>query len=146
MIRTLLKSKIHKVRVTDANLHYEGSVTIDPELLDAADILDHEQVQIYNISTGARFTTYAISGKPGSGKPGSGKPGPGELGPGERGRGEICINGAAAHLARPGELVIVASYAAYSDAEIECHRPRIIHVDEENRIRTTSSSMLEASS
>ena len=114
MIRTLLKSKIHRARVTEACLHYEGSVTVDPLLLEAADILDHEQVDIYNITSGTRLTTYAILGTPGS--------------------GEICINGAAAHLVRPGDLVIIASYAGYSEAELRHYAPKVIRVDAENRI------------
>ena len=118
MQRTLLKSKIHRALVTEASLHYEGSVTIDRDLMDAADIVDHEQVQIYNITSGTRLTTYAI--------------------PGEPGRGEICINGAAAHLVQPGELVIIASYATYSEAERKSYRPKIVHVDEKNRIREVS--------
>jgi aspartate 1-decarboxylase len=122
MVRTFLKSKIHRATVTDANLEYEGSVTIDPELLEAADILEFEQVQIYDVTNGARFTTYAIPGRPGS--------------------GDICINGAAAHLARPGDTVIIASYAAYTDEEVEEHRPKLVYVDAENRIRATSETGL----
>ena len=114
MRRTLLKSKIHRATVTEADLEYEGSVTVDVELLDAADIVDHEQVQIYNITRGTRLTTYAIPGAPQS--------------------GEICINGAAAHLVGPGDLVIIASYAEYSEAEIAGHSPRVIRVDARNRI------------
>lgn len=124
MIRTLLKSKIHRATVTDASLHYEGSVTIDAELMAAADILDFEQVQIYNVTNGSRLTTYAIPGPPGS--------------------GEICINGAAAHLARPDDLVIIASYATYSEAELCDYRPRLVYVDERNRIREPSLSPAEA--
>ena len=115
MIRTLLKSKIHRATVTEASLDYEGSVTIDADLMDAADILEHEQVQIYDITSGARLTTYAI--------------------PGLRGSGEICINGAAAHLVRPGELVIIVSYADYAPHELRDHLPAIVQVDERNRIR-----------
>jgi len=117
--RTLLKSKIHRATVTEAQLDYPGSVTVDTELLEAADILDHEQVHIYNITTGARLTTYAIPGTPGS--------------------GEICINGAAAHLAKPGELVIIASYAEYDDEELREYEPRVILVDEHNQILTNAS-------
>jgi aspartate 1-decarboxylase len=109
----MLKSKIHRATVTDAALHYEGSVTIDADLMEAADILEHEQVQIYNVTTGARFTTYAIRGEPGS--------------------GDIRINGAAAHLARPRDLVIIASYASYAGAEVREHRPRVVLVDGRNR-------------
>ena len=113
MKRTLLKSKIHRATVTDANLEYEGSVTIDPELLEAADIAVYERVEIYNITNGSRLSTYAILGEPGA--------------------GEICINGAAAHLVNPGDLVIIASYAEYAENEIENHEPRLILVDRQNR-------------
>jgi len=114
MYRTLLKSKIHRARVTGADLHYQGSVTIDQRLLDAADILEHEQVAIYDVTNGVRLTTYALSGPSGS--------------------GTICINGAAAHLVRPGDLVIIASYAQYEDQEARAHQPHIVLVDEQNRI------------
>ncbi|RMG43908.1 MAG: aspartate 1-decarboxylase [Acidobacteria bacterium] len=114
MQRILLKSKIHRAVVTEADLHYEGSITIDRTLMEAADIIDHEQVQIYNISNGARLTTYAIGGEAGS--------------------GQIKINGAAAHLAKPGDLIIIASYATYQAEEAAHHHPRIILVDAENRI------------
>lgn len=113
MKRTLLKSKIHRATVTDANLAYEGSVTIDPELLAAADIAVYERVEIYDITNGARLATYAILGTPGA--------------------GEICINGAAAHLVKPGDLVIIASYAEYEESEIKQHEPRLILVDHQNR-------------
>ncbi len=113
MKRTLLKSKIHRATVTDANLNYEGSVTIDAELLEAADIAVFERVEIYNITNGARLATYAIAGEPG--------------------RGDICINGAAAHHVNPGDLVIIASYAEYKDSEVHKHEPRLIRVDHKNR-------------
>jgi aspartate 1-decarboxylase len=113
MLRTMLKSKIHRATVTDADLHYVGSVTVDQELLDAADLLEGEQVTIVDITNGARLTTYAI--------------------PGERGSGVIGINGAAAHLVEPGDLVILMSYAALDDAEARSHSPRIVHVDAANR-------------
>src|SRR5689334_17232411 len=106
MRRTLLKSKIHRATVTDANLHYEGSVTIDQLLMEAADLVVHEKVDIYNITTGSRLSTYAIEGPPGS--------------------GTICINGAAAHLVSPGDLVIIASYADFEPEEVSVHAPRII--------------------
>lgn len=115
MRRTLLKSKIHRATVTDANLHYEGSVTIDRLLLEAADLVVHEKVDIYDITNGSRLSTYAIEGPPGS--------------------GTICINGAAAHLVSPGDLVIIASYAEFDPEEIPVHVPRIVQVDEKNRIR-----------
>jgi aspartate 1-decarboxylase len=114
MFRTLLKAKIHRARVTEANLHYQGSVTIDRDLMDAADILDHEQVDVLDITNGARLTTYAIPGPPGS--------------------GTICINGAAAHLVQPGDLVIIANYAHFEEQEARSHQPRIILVNEHNRI------------
>lgn len=114
MRRTLLKSKIHRAKVTEADLDYVGSITIDPVLMEAADLLDHERVEIYNITNGERFATYAI--------------------PGDRGAGQICINGAAAHLARAGDLVIVASYAEYDEAEAAAHEPRLVFVTKRNRI------------
>lgn len=113
MRRTLMKSKIHRARVTDANLHYVGSVTIDPVLMEAADILPHERVEIYDITNGSRLATYAIPGAPG--------------------RGEICINGAAAHLVSRGDLVILVTYADYEEAEARRHVPRVVLVDEDNR-------------
>jgi len=113
MKRTLLKSKIHRATVTDANLDYEGSVTVDPELLEAADIHEYERVEIYNITNGARLSTYAILGEPG--------------------HGQVCINGAAAHLVSPGDLVIIASYAEYEEDEIEKHEPRLVLVNRQNR-------------
>lgn len=113
MKRTLLKSKIHRARVTASDLHYEGSVTIDLDLMEAADIVEYEQVDIYDVTNGARLTTYAISGP--------------------RGSGTICINGAAAHLVKPGDLVIIASYAQYDAPEVHIHEPRICRVDAANR-------------
>lgn len=112
MQRTLLKSKIHRATVTDAALHYEGSITIDRDLMDAADIVVHEQVDVLNVTNGARLTTYAIAGP--------------------RGSGEICVNGAAAHLIEKGNLVIIASYARYDEAEVRDHEPRVILVDAHN--------------
>lgn len=120
MQRTLLKSKIHRATVTEADLHYEGSVTIDPMLLEAADIVDHEQVDIYNITSGERLTTYAIEGKPGA--------------------GEICINGAAAHLVKPGDMVIIASYAIYDEADLADYEPKVILVDQDNQPVTADSA------
>ncbi len=113
MQRTMLKSKIHRATVTDAHLDYQGSVTIDPLLLEAADILVHERVEIYNVTNGERFATYAI--------------------PGTRGQGEIVINGAAAHKAKPGHIVIIATYAEYDAQELRRHKPAVIFVDEKNR-------------
>jgi aspartate 1-decarboxylase len=114
MMRVMMKSKIHRATVTQADLHYVGSVTIDSALMEAADLLEGEQVAIVDITNGARIETYAI--------------------PGERGSGVIGINGAAAHLVHPGDLVIIISYAGLSDAEARALRPRIVHVDEKNRI------------
>jgi aspartate 1-decarboxylase len=115
MIRKLLKSKIHRATVTEANIEYEGSVTIDPNLLEAADMLAYEQVDIWNCSNGNRLTTYAIEG--------------------DRGEGQICVNGAAAHLMKPGDLVIIASWADVADSEVPAFRTKRIFVDHENRIR-----------
>jgi aspartate 1-decarboxylase len=111
--RRMLKSKIHRAVVTDANLHYVGSVTIDADLLEAADILEHEQVTIVDIDNGARFETYTIAGG--------------------RGSGDLCLNGAAARLVQPGDRVIVISYADYEDSEMEGYAPRVVHVDTANR-------------
>lgn len=114
MLRTLIKSKIHRATVTQADLHYVGSVTIDADLLDAADLLPGELVHIVDITNGARLETYVIEG--------------------ERGSGVIGINGAAAHLVHPGDLVIIISYAQVSDAEARTLEPRVVHVDRDNRI------------
>lgn len=113
MNRILLKSKIHRATVTQAELHYEGSVTIDERLMELADISEYEQVQIYNVTNGNRLTTYAIRGGADS--------------------GVICINGAAAHLVRPGDMIIICTYAQFSGAECAQHDPRIVFVDEKNR-------------
>jgi len=110
----MLKAKIHRARVTDANLDYEGSITIDEELMEAADILPYEQVQIYNVTNGNRFETYALKGR--------------------RGSGVICINGAAAHKATTDDLIIIASYGLLNEAEYVHHRPKLAYVDEANRI------------
>ena len=114
MQRTLLKSKIHRATVTDANLHYQGSVTLDPLLMRAADIVPHERVEIYNVNNGERFATYTIPGRPGE--------------------GQVVLNGAAAHKVSRGHLVIVCTYAAYDRAELDGHRPAVVFVDERNRI------------
>lgn len=111
------KSKIHRCRVTEANLNYEGSVTIDADLMDAADILPNEQVQVLNVNNGERFDTYAIRG--------------------QRGSGVICLNGPAARLAHVGDLVIILTYATMEREELERHTPRIVMVDDRNRIRNT---------
>ncbi len=115
MIRTLLKSKIHRATVTHADLEYEGSITIDRDLMEAADLLDHERVDVYDCTNGSRRSTYVI--------------------PGAQGSGTIGINGAAAHLVKPGDVVIIASYAQMEDREARAHRPRICFVDARNRLR-----------
>lgn len=114
MLRTVCKSKIHRATVTDADLNYEGSITLDAELLEAADIREYEQVQVVNINNGERFETYAMVG--------------------ERGSGAVVLNGAAARLVQPGDRVIIISYASYTDAELEGFEPRLVFVDGANRI------------
>jgi aspartate 1-decarboxylase len=113
MKRTMLKSKIHRATVTEANVEYEGSITIDPELLDAADILPYEQVDVLDITNGSRLQTYVIEGR--------------------RGSGEICVNGAAAHLVKPHDLVIVCSYVQLDDAECRGWQGVRVFVDRRNR-------------
>ncbi len=115
MRRTMMKGKIHRATVTEACLHYEGSVTIDKDLLEAADIIAYESVDIYNVSNGLRFRTYAIEG--------------------ERGKGDICLNGAAARMVSPGDLVIIASYAEFDETEARAHKPKNVFVDAQNRIK-----------
>jgi aspartate 1-decarboxylase len=109
MQRTMLKSKIHRATVTDSDLHYVGSITIDPELLEAADILEHEQVAVVDVDNGARFETYTIAG--------------------ERGSGDVKVNGAAARLVHRGDTIIVISYAGYAADELQTHLPRVVHVE-----------------
>jgi aspartate 1-decarboxylase len=113
--RTVFKSKIHRATVTQADLHYEGSVTIDETLMAAADISNFEAVHIWNVTQGTRLVTYAIKGSPGS--------------------GTICINGAAAHLNEPGDIVILATFAELDEVELRSHVPSVVLVDERNRIR-----------
>lgn len=115
MFRTLLGGKIHRATVTQADLNYVGSITVDEDLLDAAGILVNEKVQIVNNNNGARLETYTIAGK--------------------RGSGVICLNGAAARLVQPGDVVIIMSYVLLSEPEISAHEPRVVLVDEANRIR-----------
>ena len=112
-MRTMLRGKIHRATVTGADLHYEGSVTIDADLLERADIMPYEQVDIWNVTNGERFQTYALAG--------------------QRGSGVVCINGAAAHKARVGDLVIIASFGMMSDAEARTWTPRCVFVDGHNR-------------
>ncbi|NOZ85751.1 MAG: aspartate 1-decarboxylase [Deltaproteobacteria bacterium] len=114
MIRNMLKSKIHRATVTQANLEYVGSITIDEDLMDAADILTNEFVDIWDVTNGSRLSTYTL--------------------PGERGSGVVCVNGAAAHLVHKGDVIIVASHASISDKEAEKHVPRLVFVDEQNRV------------
>lgn len=118
MTRHMFLAKIHRATVTDANLDYEGSVTIDARLLEAAGILNHEEVRVWNLTRGTRFTSYAIEGEPDS--------------------GVICVNGAAAHLTRPGDLVILATFGDMTEEEARRHKPRVIRVDERNRIADIS--------
>ncbi len=117
MERKMLKSKIHRATLTGADLQYEGSVTIDRDLMDAADILPYEAVCIWDVNNGSRFETYAIEG--------------------ERGSGVVCVNGAAARLVAPNDLVIIASFAAMSDAEAREYEPKLVFVDERNRMLPT---------
>ena len=114
MQRVMLKSKIHRATVTDCDLHYVGSITLDPELLEAADIREHEQVHVVDIDNGARFETYTIAG--------------------ERGSGDLKVNGAAARLVHHGDTVILISYASYSEADLDAYEPRVVHVTRENEI------------
>ncbi|GAB3631901.1 aspartate 1-decarboxylase [Microbacterium sp. AGC85] len=114
MRRTMLKSKIHRATITGSDLNYVGSITIDPDLLEAADILAHEQVHVVDVDNGARFETYTIAG--------------------ERGSGVIQVNGAAARLVHSGDTIIVISYADYSREDLETYEPVVVHVDRANRI------------
>jgi aspartate 1-decarboxylase len=122
MQRVMLKSKIHRATVTDCDLHYVGSITIDPDLLDAADVLEHEQVQVVDVDNGARFETYTIAG--------------------ERGSGAMCVNGAAARLVHRGDTIIVISYGQYDEADLERYEPRVVHVQAStNRIITVDDEV-----
>ena len=115
MQRTMLKSKIHRVTVTHSELNYEGSCAIDDDLLEAADIHEYEQIQIYNVTNGERFTTYAIRA--------------------ERGSGIISVNGAAARLAAAGDILIIASYSVYDEVELQSFKPDLVYVDGQNKIK-----------
>ncbi|HEY3307678.1 MAG TPA: aspartate 1-decarboxylase [Desulfuromonadaceae bacterium] len=117
MQRIMLKSKIHRATVTGADLHYEGSVTIDRDLMDAADIISYEKVAVWNVTNGSRLETYAIEG--------------------ERGSGVICLNGAAARLVAPKDLVIIASFVNMSEEAAIKHEPKLVFVDEQNRMLPT---------
>ena len=122
MRRRMMKSKIHRATVTDANLNYVGSITIDTALLEAADIREWEQVAVVDIDNGARFETYAIPG----------------------GAGDMCLNGAAARLVQPGDRIIVITYAEYEDAELEDYQPRVVHVDRSNRVIDEEMAKMDA--
>jgi aspartate 1-decarboxylase len=122
MQRVMLKSKIHRATITDCDLHYVGSITIDRELLEAADILEHEQVHVLDIDNGARFETYTIAG--------------------ERGSGSMTINGAAARLVHRGDRIIVVSYANYEPSDLDSYEPRVVHVEAQtNRIITIDDAV-----
>ena len=115
MRRFMMKSKLHRATVTETNLEYEGSLTIDTDLLDAADILPHEQIHVWDVTNGARLVTYAL--------------------PGPRGSGVICVNGAGAHLIKTGDVVIIATYADLEDAEARRHEPRVVFLDRGNKAK-----------
>jgi aspartate 1-decarboxylase len=119
-MRTMLKSKIHRARVTQCNIDYEGSITIDKDLMEAADLLQFEKVEVLNINNSARFHTYAIDG--------------------ERGSGEICLNGAAARLVAKGDIVIILSYHLLTEDEASTYSPRLVYVDSQNRIIDTKGT------
>jgi aspartate 1-decarboxylase len=121
MNRTMLKSKIHRATITDSDLHYVGSITVDADLLEAADILEHELVHVLDVDNGARFETYTIAGA--------------------RGSGEMKVNGAAARLVHTGDTIIVVSYASYDGRELERYEPRVVHVDRENSIVTVDDEV-----
>ncbi|MEA2478814.1 MAG: aspartate 1-decarboxylase [Thermoleophilaceae bacterium] len=123
MNRTMLKSKIHRATVTGSDLHYVGSITIDQDLLEAANIREHEQVHVVDVDNGARFETYTIAGA--------------------RGAGEIQINGAAARLVHTGDTVIVISYASYDERELDTYEPRVVHVNAGNEIITVDDAVAE---
>ena len=123
MRRTMLKSKVHRATVTGSDLNYVGSITVDADLLDAADIREHEQVHVLDIDNGARFETYTITGR--------------------RGSGEVQVNGAAARLVHSGDKVIVVSYAGYEEAELESYEPKVVHVNASNEIVTIDDSVAE---
>jgi aspartate 1-decarboxylase len=121
--RTMLKSKIHRATVTGSDLHYVGSITMDADLLDAADSLEHELEHVLDVDNGERFETYTIAGP--------------------RGSGEVTVNGAAARLVHTGDTVIVVSYAEYEREELESYEPRVVHVDGSNRIVDVNSAVAE---
>jgi aspartate 1-decarboxylase len=117
MLRFMFKSKIHRATVTESAIDYEGSLTVDASLLEAADILPYEEIHVWDITRGTRLRTYAIAGEPGS--------------------GTVCVNGAGAHLVHEGDLIIIATFTQMDDASARTHRPRVVLVDSKNRIRKT---------
>ena len=119
MQRQMLKSKIHRATVTDCDVDYIGSITVDAELMAGADLIANEQVHVWDVDSGERFVTYAIEGEPGS--------------------GTMQVNGAAAHLTEPGHRIIVASFGAYDEADLERYSPTVVHVDEDNRVVAVDS-------
>jgi aspartate 1-decarboxylase len=121
-MRKMLRAKIHRATVTEANLDYEGSITIDRTLMDATDLLANEAVCVWNVTTGTRFETYAVEGAPDS--------------------GVICVNGAAAHLVHPGDLIIIAAFTWLEEAAARVHEPKVVFVDERNRIREKRSEIV----
>ena len=121
MKRRLLHSKIHRATVTQADLNYEGSITIPPELMELADLLEYQEVSVWNVTRGSRLTTYAIGGKENS--------------------NDICINGAAAHLVDPGDLVIIASFCDLEGHEAQQHKPKLVFVDKNNRPMATRAEV-----
>jgi aspartate 1-decarboxylase len=114
MPRSMLKSKIHRATVTHAEVDYEGSLTLDPELLALADIIPYEEIHVWNVTRGSRLRTYAIAGQPGS--------------------NVVCVNGAAAHLAQPGDLIIIATFTQLEDEVARAHKPRVVLMDKNNRV------------
>ncbi|HUU00281.1 MAG TPA: aspartate 1-decarboxylase [Myxococcota bacterium] len=118
MERNMFKSKIHRATVTEANLEYEGSITIDADLMDAADMLPHEEVHVWDVDNGSRLVTYTL--------------------PGPRGTGTICVNGAAAHLIKPGDKVILATFARMNEKEAHTHEPKVVLVDDDNMILSSA--------
>ncbi len=122
MQRFMLKSKIHRAKITDANLHYEGSLSLDLCLIEAANLLPFEKIEVYNVSNGARFSTYVI--------------------PAPRYSGEVRLNGAAARLGAPGDLIIIASYTLYGEEELKEYKPILVYVDENNQIKEVKREMI----
>ena len=122
MLREMLRAKVHRATVTETNVNYEGSLTLDAALMKAAGMIPYERIDVYNADSGTRFSTYLIEGEPGS--------------------GVVCVNGAAAHLARPGERIIIAAYAAFSPEEAQDHRPTVVLVDAANRVKEIRTEIL----